>query len=84
MRVKGTVKWFNVRRGFGFVCDEDGLEHFVHYSQIQMDGYKKLGEGQAVTFEIGEDEKGRSVALAVREEEHLESMEKKKKKEEFT
>ena len=74
MRVKGTVKWFNARRGFGFVCDEDGLEHFVHYSQIRMDGFKKRGEGQEVTFEIGEDEKGRSVALEVKLEEEEQAL----------
>ena len=74
MRVKGTEKWFNARRGFGFVCDEDGLEHFVHYSQIRIDGFKKLGEGQKVTFEIGEDEKGRSVALEVKPEEEEQAL----------
>ena len=63
MRVKGTVKWFNARRGFGFVCDEDGVEYFVHYSEIQMAGFKKLTEGQVVSFDAGEDDRGRSVAL---------------------
>ena len=65
MRVNGTVKWFNVRKGYGFLCDEDGAEHFVHYSEIRTMGFRKLEEGQAVTFEIGEDLNGRSVPLKV-------------------
>lgn len=61
-RLKGRVKWFNTVRGYGFVTGEDGAEHFVHFSQIRMDGFKKLREGQQVEFAIGEDVKGRSVA----------------------
>ena len=68
MRIRGTVKWFNVRRGYGFLCDEEGMEYFVHYSQIRMDGFKKLEEGQAVTFEAGEDRIGRTIALEVETE----------------
>ena len=55
----GTVKWFNARKGFGFiVSDEGGDDLFVHYSEITMDGYASLDEGQKVNFEIGEGEKG--------------------------
>lgn len=66
MRVSGSVKWFNARRGFGFICDEDGQEYFVHYSEIQMDGFKRLSAGQMVTFIVSEDEQGRSVAIEVK------------------
>ena len=51
---KGTVKWFNARKGYGFLCDEEGNEIFVHFSAIVMDGYKLLSEGDAVTFDIVE------------------------------
>ena len=55
---KGTVKWFNNLKGFGFIIDENGKDVFVHYSGITMDGYTTLEEGQAVSFEIVESEKG--------------------------
>lgn len=61
----GTVKWFNARRGFGFVADESGAEYFVHYSDIQMDGFKILRIDQKVEFIPGEDERGRAVAYEV-------------------
>ncbi|MCF7926217.1 MAG: cold shock domain-containing protein [Candidatus Izimaplasma sp.] len=54
----GTVKWFNSEKGFGFITDEEGNDYFVHYSQIQKDGFKTLDEGEAVTFEITETDKG--------------------------
>lgn len=55
----GTVKWFNNAKGYGFILPDDGGEDlFVHYSSIQMDGYRALGAGQAVTFEIQEGPKG--------------------------
>lgn len=65
VRLKGTVKWFDVRKGFGFLSDEDGLDYFVHFSEIQEKGFKKLRNGQQVTFEAGEDSSGRSVARNV-------------------
>ena len=65
MEVKGTVKWFDVRKGFGFISDEEGVDHFVHFSEIQTEGFRRLQQGQSVTFEPGEDEKGRSVAKMV-------------------
>lgn len=55
----GTVKWFNAEKGFGFITLEGGgSDVFVHYSSIDMPGFKVLEEGQAVTFEVGEGTKG--------------------------
>jgi cold shock protein len=65
---RGTVKWFNAEKGFGFITvDEGGQDVFVHYSAIDMQGYKSLEEGQAVIFEVGSGQKGpqaESVRLA--------------------
>ena len=55
---KGTVKWFNAEKGFGFIEIEDGDDVFVHFSGINGDGYKSLEEGQAVEFEITEGQRG--------------------------
>ncbi|HAO94031.1 MAG: cold-shock protein [Deltaproteobacteria bacterium] len=55
---KGTVKWFNESKGFGFIERESGDDLFVHYSSIQGDGFKTLREGQAVEFEETKDAKG--------------------------
>ncbi len=55
---KGTVKWFNEAKGFGFIEREDGPDVFVHFSAIQDEGFKTLTEGQAVEFEVIEDVKG--------------------------
>jgi CspA family cold shock protein len=56
---RGTVKWFNAEKGFGFITvDEGGQDVFVHYSAIDMAGYKSLEEGQVVTFEVGTGSKG--------------------------
>ncbi len=49
--MNGTVKWFNAEKGFGFITGEDGNDVFVHFSQINKDGYKTLEEGEAVTFD---------------------------------
>ncbi len=57
-RKTGTVKWFNPSKGFGFIEIEEGKDVFVHYSSIQMDGYKALKQGQVVEFEIEEGPKG--------------------------
>ena len=57
--MKGTVKWFNDQKGFGFITPEDGSKDiFVHHSAINMDGFKTLAENQAVTFEVEESDKG--------------------------
>ncbi|AFS77918.1 cold shock protein CspA [Gottschalkia acidurici 9a] len=56
--IKGTVKWFNATKGYGFISSENGEDVFVHYSAISGDGFKTLEEGQNVEFEIVEGEKG--------------------------
>lgn len=57
-RIKGTVKWFNDAKGFGFLAREGGPDVFVHFSAIQSNGFKSLAEGDAVEFEIVEGQKG--------------------------
>jgi cold shock protein len=57
-RIKGTVKWFNNAKGFGFIGREDGPDVFVHYSAISSEGYKSLAEGDPVEFEIVQGQKG--------------------------
>ncbi len=54
----GKVKWFNAAKGYGFITGDDGNEVFVHFSSIQVDGYKTLDEGQAVEYEVADSEKG--------------------------
>jgi len=54
----GTVKWFNNQKGYGFICDESGKDVFVHYSGLNMEGFKSLEEGQKVEFDVVEGEKG--------------------------
>lgn len=56
--MKGTVKWFNNQKGYGFISTEDGNDIFVHYSGLRMEGYKTLDEGQSVEFDIVEGDKG--------------------------
>jgi CspA family cold shock protein len=54
----GTVKWFNPKKGYGFIAAADGQDVFVHYSSISGDGYRTLEEGDSVSFDIVEGEKG--------------------------
>ncbi len=56
--MNGTVKWFNAEKGYGFITGEDGKDVFAHFSQIQSSGFKSLEEGQKVTFEVAQGQKG--------------------------
>jgi CspA family cold shock protein len=58
VKEQGTVKWFNASKGYGFIQRQTGEDVFVHFSAIQMDGYKSLNEGQAVEFEVKKGPKG--------------------------
>ena len=64
-RFVGTVKWFNASKGYGFIGREGGDDIFVHFSAIQMEGYKRLKEGQKVEFSIEESAKGLQAANVV-------------------
>lgn len=64
--MKGTVKWFNAKKGFGFISDESGNDVFVHFSALQMDGFKVLEENEAVEFDVIDGEKGPQAANVVR------------------
>ena len=63
---KGKVKWFNENKGFGFIEQEDGEDVFVHYSVIEMDGFKTLPEGSEVEFEAVAGEKGLQATKVVK------------------
>lgn len=58
VREEGTVKWFHNGKGYGFITRESGEDVFVHYSEIQSDGFRKLNEGQRVEFTVAEGDKG--------------------------
>ncbi len=62
---EGTVKWFNPDKGYGFISREDGDDLFVHFSEIQMDGFKTLDEGDKVTFEVTTGQNGKLQASNV-------------------
>lgn len=62
---QGTVKWFSPEKGYGFIAQQDGDDLFVHYSEIKMDGYKTLEEGQAVTFDVTTGSNGKLQASNV-------------------
>lgn len=63
--MKGTVKWFDTKKGFGFITNENGEDTFVHYSDIAQEGFKTLEEGQEVSYEIEATDKGRDKAVNV-------------------
>ena len=63
---KGTVKWFNNQKGYGFITGEDGKDVFVHYSAIQSDGYKTLDEGASVQFDVTESDRGPQASNVVK------------------
>lgn len=58
MKQKGTVKWFNQQKGFGFITGDDGKDVFVHFSAISGEGFKTLDEGQAVSYEVVDGPRG--------------------------
>ncbi|ACJ75069.1 hypothetical protein H17ap60334_00677 [Thermosipho africanus H17ap60334] len=60
--MKGTVKWFDAKKGYGFITKEDGEDIFVHWSAIQTDGFKTLKEGQEVEFDVQDGQKGPQAA----------------------
>ncbi|KIL37229.1 cold-shock protein [Cohnella kolymensis] len=64
--MRGTVKWFNAEKGYGFISVEDGNDVFVHFSAIQGDGFKTLEEGQAVEFDITEGNRGPQASNVVK------------------
>jgi len=63
---KGTVKWFNSEKGYGFITGQDGEDVFVHFSAIQAEGFKTLEEGQAVSYEIVEGARGKQAGNVVK------------------
>ncbi len=65
-RVTGTVKWFNASKGYGFIAREGGKDVFVHYSAVQMDGYRSLNEGDQVEFTIEDGAKGPQAVQVVK------------------
>jgi CspA family cold shock protein len=64
--MQGKVKWFNAEKGYGFIETEEGGDVFVHFSAIQMEGYKSLDEGQAVEFDIVQGARGPQAANVVK------------------
>lgn len=63
--MQGTVKWFNLQKGFGFITDSEGKEHFVHHSSIVMHGFRHLNEDDIVNFELGTGNSGKEQAVNV-------------------
>ncbi|MEQ8677754.1 MAG: cold shock domain-containing protein [Aggregatilineales bacterium] len=64
-RTRGTVKWFNSEKGYGFIAQEDGDDLFVHYSEIQGNGFRSLNEGDTVEFEITDGNKGKQASAVM-------------------
>ena len=63
---QGTVKWFNAKKGYGFISDEQGNDVFVHFSALNMDGFKELKDGDSVEFDVVDGEKGPQAANVIR------------------
>ncbi len=72
---QGTVKWFNAQKGYGFIAREGGADVFVHHSAIVMEGYRTLEEGDAVTYELRDSEKGPIAVNVVRATENTQESE---------
>lgn len=72
---QGTVKWFNAQKGYGFIAREGGADVFVHHSAIVMEGYRTLEEGDAVTYELRDSEKGPIAVNVVRAAENTQESE---------
>ena len=64
-RETGTVKWFNEKKGYGFISQEDGTDIFVHFSAIEQEGFKTLREGEEVEFEVTQGPKGAQASKVV-------------------
>ena len=64
--MQGTVKWFNAKKGYGFISDAEGNDVFVHFSAIQGEGFKTLEEGQAVSYDLTEGARGMQAANVVK------------------
>ncbi|MBY5021246.1 cold-shock protein [Streptococcus suis] len=64
---EGTVKWFNAEKGFGFIAQENGPDVFAHFSEIQTNGFKSLDEGQKVTFDVTEGQRGPQASNIVKQ-----------------
>ena len=62
----GKVKWFNAEKGYGFITSDEGTDIFVHYSAIQGDGFKTLDEGQAVSFDVTQSDRGPQASNVVK------------------
>ncbi len=65
--MNGTVKWFNAEKGYGFITGEDGKDVFVHFSAIQSEGFKTLDEGQKVTYDLVQGNRGMQAANVVKQ-----------------
>ena len=63
---QGTVKWFNAKKGYGFISDAEGKDIFVHFSALNMEGFKELKDGEAVEFDVVEGDKGPQAANVTR------------------
>lgn len=64
--MQGTCKWFNAQKGYGFIIDQEGKEHFVHHSNIVMNGFRHLNEDDIVNFDLGAGKDGREQAVDVK------------------